>query len=183
MENNNMDLFEAQVQTAVEARLKEELSKIVSDPYMVIEAYHKQNKILENRIAEKEKEVAQYQDKAVKFTKFLDADGYLDVSEVAEKIRVPYIDPQGKKQIMGRTYFCKLLSYDRILLQKSSGYGLYADCSKTLRDNSKTVSAERNGYITSSVKFNAKALEWLDDKYSRDARVWHSTGERDIYYE
>ena len=171
------DLFESQVQVEVEKRL----SDIVrSDPKMVIEAYEKENTRLKSELIEVQSELAETK---YKWAKFLDSEGYMDVSEVAERIKVPYIDPSGKRQFMGRSHFCQLLRLDRILLHKSTGYGLYADCNKTIKENSKVVTNDHNGHIKSSVKFNSRALEYLDDKYSNDDRVWHSTSNRDLYYE
>ena len=185
-----MDMFEKELEERVRSEVAKAVEKLnkekelfLADPQNVINAYHERNVLLEKQLEIKGKELEESKKKVGKFEKFLDSDGFLDVSEVAERISVKYIDPSGKTKVMGRTYFCKLLNIDRILLMKSSGYGLYSDCSKVLRDNSKIVSGEINGHITSSVKFNAKALDWLDDKYSHDERVWHSTGDKHLYEE
>jgi len=175
-----MDMFESQVQVEVEKRLRDIVQK---DPRMVIDAYAIENKRLINIVVQKDRELEISNGKALQWSKFLDSDGHLDVSEVAERIRIPYIDPSGKRKLMGLHYFCKLLTKDKILLEKATGYGLYSDCSTILKNNSKIVSSEKNGFIRSSVKFNAVALEWLDEKYSNDTRVWHSTSSKEIYFD
>lgn len=171
------ELYEAQIQSEVDKRLAD---IVRNDPKAVIRAYAAENERLQIELDSTRAELVETKHK---WSKFLDSEGLMDVSEVAERIRVPYIDPSGKRQHMGLHYFCKLLSIDGILLHKSSGYGLYKNCPKVIRDNSKVINSVQNGYNKSSVKFNARALEWLDDKYSADERVWHSTGDKAIYHD
>jgi len=175
-----VDLFEAQVQVEVEKRLTD---IVKNDPHLVIRAYEKENTYLKSKLLEASKEIEVSSVKAGKWEKFLDADGYMDVSEIAERIRIPYIDPSGKRRTMGLIYFCKVLRYDKILLLKSNGYGLHSQCPKKIFANSKIVLAEKNDMIRSSVKMNALALNYLDDKYSSDDRIWHSETDKEIYFE
>lgn len=175
-----MDLFDAQVQAEVDRRLAD---LVRTKPELVIQAYATENKRLLLELEHKEKQLVDAAPKIGKWIKFLDTDNHLDISEVAERIKVPYIDPNGKRKHMGLQYFCKMLRMDRILLEKSTGYGLYSDCPTTIRNNSKIVSTEYNGFIRSSVKFNAVALDYLDDKYSNDDRVWHSTTSKELYHD
>jgi hypothetical protein len=171
------DMFEIQVRIEAEKRLSE---LIRGDPRIVIDAYARENKRLQAELESASQELERV---SGKWLKIVDSEGYMDVSEVAEKIRVPYIDPNGKRHYMGRTYFCKLLTLDKILLKKNTGYGLHSAAPESVRANAKAVSKESFGYIKSSVKLNARALEYLDDKYSTDERVWHSTSDKGLYYE
>lgn len=168
------DLFEAQVAAVAERKVQE----LLSDKDFAI-------KYLLDHVKTLEAENAVSAEKAGKWDQFLDADGYLDAGECADHIKVAYIPPNGKPRSMGRNHFIHMLTHDEVLMRTNNGYKLHSTHRNALEGFAKlfTKPVGPNDKLTSSVKFNAKGLNWLHDRYSSDRRIWRSNSAGELYYE
>lgn len=175
--NIENELYEAQLQQAAERKAIE----LLQDPA------HLRNMVvsLTDKARALEAKVGELAEKGSKWDRYLDADGYLDVGEVADHIRVTYIPPSGRDRYMGQNHFCQMLAHDQVIVKGSNGYRIHSKYRDPLEGLAKVFSKEApDGHIKTSVKFNTKGLNWLHDKYARsDKRVWRSTSAGELYYE
>jgi len=170
------DLFtyedENEREREVQERVQRELDKKLKDPKYMIKLYEKRVKELEER----EREL---KPKARKYEQFLDAEGYVSVSDVAAILKLKYITPSGQSREMGRNKLCILFVHDKIMYRNGTDYSLM----KSLNDSGygRTHVSEKNGHTVTSVHFTPKGIDWLIEKYNNDDRIFKSDGQGDLH--
>jgi phage antirepressor YoqD-like protein len=179
-----MDLFEAEVNTQVQIKLEKRLKEIITkDPTMVIKAYAE----LTEKLEKQNKDITVKLEKAViksnKYDKFLDSDGYARLAQIADVVKVSYIDPSGKERTMGQNHFAKILVLDDFIVRDGSGFHIASRRREQLKGKAITKLTEKNEHMKSLVLFNAQGIDYIDAFYSEDTRVWYSTTDHEVYYE
>jgi len=177
------DLFQEQVKQEAKNMLQAMIKQTPVEMLHLIDVMREQNSLLEqekNLLTVKNKELEQT---ASKWHKFLDSEGLLDMAEVADKLKIFYRDKNGNKRIMGSVKFGEVLTLDNVILKRSNGYGVHSQAPMVIKQNSKTIPKNTQVGIKTSVKFGVKALDYLENKYGKDGRVWYVDYEGGLSYE
>jgi hypothetical protein len=136
---------------------------------------------LTGKVEQLQLEVKELRPAADKYRQFLDSDGFIDAAEASAIIRLKYINPAGKTEIMGRNYFLNVLCRDGYILETASGYRFTSRYEKSGIGVTRVVT--RNDRVRSVCLFNAVGLDRLIEKYQKDTRCWYSTTDHDLYWE
>ena len=177
------DLFQEQVKQEAKNMVRDLISSAPTEILDIIDVIRKERDLVLSENQALLKKNTELQISASKWAKFLDSEGLLDMAEVADKLKIPYLDKKGNKKTMGNTKFGEVLRMHNIILKRNNGYGIHSQAPKVIKENSKTVSKITSIGIVTSVKFSAKALEYLDNKYSDSAYIWHVNSEGRLYCE
>lgn len=136
---------------------------------------------LANKVELLQKEIETLRPAADKYRQFLDSDGFIDAAEASAVVRLKYVNPAGKIEIMGRNYFLKVLAIDGFLLETAGGYRFSSRYEKSGIGITRVVT--RNDRVRSVCLFNATGLDRLIEKYRKDTRCWYSTKDHNFYGE
>jgi hypothetical protein len=177
------DLFQEQVKQEAKNMLQKMMNETPADVLNLMETMRQKYLLVE-----KEKEILIIEKKelqvtASKWLKFLDSEGLLDMAEIADKLKLIYRDKNGVRKIMGSTKFAEALRIDNIILKRSNGYGVSSQAPMVIKENSKTIPKTTPVGIKTSVKFGVKALDYLENKYGKNDRLWYVDYEGRLNYE
>lgn len=168
------DLFAVTQEYELERRVKEAVDERLQDPAVLRDLLSQYATRAE--VAEKQRD-----DLLAKFKRYFDAEGYIDAAQAAATLRIPYINPAGQTQPMGRNYALLVLEIDGVVIRATNGYRLSSAWEKSGRGITRVVT--RNEVLRSVALFNGSGVEALIKKYDKDRRVWRSNSNHEVWCE
>lgn len=166
------DLFEASVEIEVEKRVEAEIAKRLDDSHW-----------LQERLARVLSQQEAAKPILERYARWLNTDGYLDVAQASDAIELYYVGPDNRQHRMGRNYFLRVLELDQVVVSTVGGYRLHSRFRQQLEGKAVVKVVARNDRTYTTVLFRPSGIEWLDIRYSRDTRLWHSTTDHTLYCE
>lgn len=167
-----LDLMEVEIQSEAKRIARE----MVRDPVALQSLLLEQAQLREKAEAEAARALAEAQGLRKQLEEYFGADGYIEAAVVAATLRLEYLTPSGKVEIMGRNYVLRVFEIDGIVISTVAGYRLSSEWEKSGRGITRIVT--RNERMHPIALFNGKGLEYLINKYDSDDRTWYS--EKDI---
>lgn len=168
------DLFTATREYEIERRAQDLAEERLQDPSFLrglLSQYANRAEVAER----------QRDDLLAKFRRYFDSEGYIDAAQAAATLRIPYINPTGKTQPMGRNYALLVLERDGVVIRAANGYRLSSAWEKSGKGVSRVVT--RNDVLRSVALFNGSGVEALIKKYDKDQRVWRSNSDHEVWCE
>ena len=161
-------LFEVPTGKDIDLIIEQRVAEILNgDPQKAIEIYQKRNQLLE-------KEIFALKPKADKYDSFLDASGFVDCRSLAHILKIKYFPENSKTQkIMGGTKLTEMLRIEGITYKSTGGYSLQHRYFNS--GYGKTIQTEKNGFMTKTVVFTPKGVDWLKERFDNDNKIWKVT--------
>lgn len=174
------DLFtvseEYQVQQKALIMAEEMFQKMLSNPVQLQERLFQQ-------LEENKKLIAINKDnlpKVERYNAFLNADGYLSTDNLKSILKLKYINPDGKLEIMGKQYIPQLLCKDGWIKKTHTGYLLTYKGKERFKQEADDITATKECGNKTSVKFTGKGAEMLYEIYKNDMRTWYSNTHKEL---